>query len=156
MVVGVLGVPPPPPPTHTHRDPEFSGRLLEAIIPILLHPHTSTHIFHSLTLGLEYLVVNFSVTVQERVSLARTAASRFAKCDQHKSLAALALLVTCMYTGGCGLCIFGFRWANLKVLHTHSGEEADALSGLTTDLEGSAAMETAAHAREYISNMMER
>lgn len=73
-------------------------------MPLLLHPHTSTHTFHSITLGLEHLVLSFSVTAQERVSLAHTAASRFTKCDQHKSLAALALLVTCMYTGGCGLC----------------------------------------------------
>jgi len=47
------------------------------VVPLLFHPHTSTALFHSITLGLELMVVNFALTTEERTSLARTAASRY-------------------------------------------------------------------------------
>ena len=103
------------------RDANFCSHLLELVVPILVNQQTSTNLFHSLTTGLELLVVNFSLTVQERTKIATTAASRyihyccivqlhhnyhsnnlfyrFLRSDQTKSLAALSLLVACMYTG---------------------------------------------------------
>lgn len=103
------------------RDANFSSHLLELVIPILINQQTSTNLFHCLTTGLELLVVNFSLTAQERAKIATTAASRylrtctttnmalsyhsnnlvcrFLRSDQTKSLAALSLLVVCMYTG---------------------------------------------------------
>ena len=68
--------------THTHtyalaRDLNFTSHLLDCVVPLLFHPHTSTALFHSITLGLELMVVNFALTTEERTSLARTAASRY-------------------------------------------------------------------------------
>ena len=59
------------------RDANFCSHLLELVVPILVNQQTSTNLFHSLTTGLELLVVNFSLTAQERAKIATTAASRY-------------------------------------------------------------------------------
>lgn len=59
------------------RDTNFCSHLLELVVPILVNQQTSTNLFHSLTTGLELLVVNFSLTEQERTKIATTAASRY-------------------------------------------------------------------------------
>ena len=65
------------------RDPSFTTHLLDSALPILLHPHTPTSLFHSLTLGFEHLVINFSTSTEERAKLARTAASQWVSRHQH-------------------------------------------------------------------------
>ena len=59
------------------RDTNFCGHLLELALPILSDQQTSTNLFHSVASGLELLVVNFSLTLKERATVATTAASRY-------------------------------------------------------------------------------
>lgn len=46
-------------------------------MPLLFHPHTSTALFHSITTGLELMVITFALMVKDRTSIASTAASRY-------------------------------------------------------------------------------
>ena len=59
------------------RSTDFAGQLLEKAIPPLLHPHTSTALFHSLCLGLELLVVNFALSNEQRSKVTHVTANRF-------------------------------------------------------------------------------
>lgn len=60
-----------------YRETDFPGQLLERVIPLLLHPHTSSLLFHSLSLGLELLVLNFTISTDQRSKVIRIAASRY-------------------------------------------------------------------------------
>ena len=46
-------------------------------MPLLFHPHTSTALFHSITTGLELMVITFALMAKDRTSIARTAANRY-------------------------------------------------------------------------------
>ena len=64
------------------RDAEFPVQLLDKAIPLLLHPHTSSLLFHSICLGLELMVVNFTFTTEQRAKVTGIAASRYwSRCE---------------------------------------------------------------------------
>ena len=56
--------------------PAFSRRLLSAVQRVLVHPNTSGPLFQSLALGLEHLLLNFSLGWEERGLIKTTAVSR--------------------------------------------------------------------------------
>lgn len=114
------------------KDQGFTLNILELITRIMVHPTVSTALFHSICLGLELLVLNFSLSAQEKTAVINSASSRFIRSDQNKSVIALSLLLSCMYTG----------------------EEADVASGLAQPSFNP--METAIQAREQVNNLMER
>ena len=58
------------------RDASFRSRLLGAVPDILFHQHTSSQLFREVTLGLEQLLLTFSLTKHERASLTELAVSR--------------------------------------------------------------------------------
>ena len=62
---------------HYCRDLNFTSHLLDCVMPLLFHPHTSTALFHSITSGLELMVITFALMVKDRTSIASTAASRY-------------------------------------------------------------------------------
>ena len=62
---------------HYCRDLNFTSHLLDCVMPLLFHPHTSTALFHSITTGLELMVITFALMVKDRTSIASTAASRY-------------------------------------------------------------------------------
>ncbi|CAI8011397.1 Huntingtin [Geodia barretti] len=88
--------------SHLLKDAEFPGQLLEKAIPLFLHPHTSPLLFHSLCFGLELLVLNFTLSNEQRSKVTNVTAGRCAKCELDKVLPALGLLLSCMYSGEQG------------------------------------------------------
>ena len=58
------------------RDAEFPGQLLQKAIPLFLHPHTSPLLFHSLCFGLELLVLNFTLSNEQRSKVTNVTAGR--------------------------------------------------------------------------------
>ena len=62
---------------HYFRDLNFTSHLLDCVVPLLFHPHTSTALFHSITTGLELMVITFALMAKDRTSIARTAANRY-------------------------------------------------------------------------------
>lgn len=59
------------------KDSSFTEQLLELVSPILSDPHVSCHFYQAITLGLEYMVLSFSLTTAEKSSLRNLAASRY-------------------------------------------------------------------------------
>ena len=59
-----------------HRDQNFISKVVELITHILLHQNLSTSIFHSISVGLELLVLNFSLSAQERTLIINSASNR--------------------------------------------------------------------------------
>jgi huntingtin len=88
--------------SHLLKDAEFPGQLLQKAIPLFLHPHTSPLLFHSLCFGLELLVLNFTLSNEQRSKVTNVTAGRCAKCELDKVLPALGLLLSCMYSGEQG------------------------------------------------------
>ena len=58
------------------RDASFSSRLLGAVPDLLSHQHTSSQLFRAVTLGLEQLLLTFSLTKRERAFLTELAVNR--------------------------------------------------------------------------------
>lgn len=58
------------------KDPTFTSRLLELVIPILSDSQISCHVYQAITLGLEYLVLSFSLSTREKASLRSLSATR--------------------------------------------------------------------------------
>lgn len=58
------------------KDPSFTSQLLELVVPILSDTLISSQFCQSLMLGLEYMVLSFSLSSTERRSLTHVAASR--------------------------------------------------------------------------------
>ena len=57
------------------RDPGFISKVLESAISLLSHSLISTHLFSSLTTGLELMVLHFSLSYAERSHLTTVAAN---------------------------------------------------------------------------------
>lgn len=63
-------------PGQLTKDPSFTSHLLEVVVPILSDSHVSLRFFQALTLGLEYMVLSFSLSSNERSVLRRVSANR--------------------------------------------------------------------------------
>ena len=59
------------------QDTLFSSNLLRAVQNILYHQHTTTQLFRVITLGLEQLLLSFSLTKSEHSSLTELAINRY-------------------------------------------------------------------------------
>ncbi|KAL5499651.1 hypothetical protein EMCRGX_G011104 [Ephydatia muelleri] len=122
--------------THSRnlKDANLSTKLLEAVLPILSHPHTSSQLYQCVILGLEHLLLNFSVRATDRSVVCTTATAVFNRAEQGKSLPSLALLLTSMYTG----------------------EEADFVSGLAAMDSDTNVLDIIIQAREHINCILEK
>ena len=65
-------------PGQLTKDPLFTNHLLDVVIPIVSDSRcASTYLFQAIMLGLEYMVLSFSISSSERAALRRIAATRY-------------------------------------------------------------------------------
>ena len=54
----------------------FVSRSLTSVFLLMNHPNTSASLFHCFSLGLEFLVLNFSLSTQDKAPVLRFATNR--------------------------------------------------------------------------------
>lgn len=57
------------------REQKFVGRVLDSIIHMMNDSYVSASLFHCFCFGLEFIILNFSVSVQEKASILRLASN---------------------------------------------------------------------------------
>ena len=65
------------PHNQVTKDPSYTSRLLDLSIPVLCDSHSSARVCRAVTLGLEHMVLSFSLSPKERSSLTNLAAGRW-------------------------------------------------------------------------------
>ena len=53
----------------------FVGRVLDSVIRLMNDSHISSSLFHCFCFGLEFIILNFSVSAQEKASILRFASN---------------------------------------------------------------------------------